>query len=147
MPFCSRLCSRRLPGAPYSSGSACPRLRRSPSSTGLTHSPVKLLGWGATADPHQGSPPIQLQDTTPIRPVSECGTGTTELRVGHVDGRRGACYGGVNYRCPQAHTTQAGWEPPAVPALWRRIRSWAGVAPPSGQLSAGTVGGTGPVQG
>ena len=27
-------------------------------------------------------------------------------------------YGGTVYRCLQAHTTQAGWEPPNVPALW-----------------------------
>ena len=25
---------------------------------------------------------------------------------------------GVTYRCIQAHTTQIGWEPPKVPALW-----------------------------
>lgn len=27
-------------------------------------------------------------------------------------------YGGKTYRCIQAHTTQTGWEPPSVPALW-----------------------------
>lgn len=27
-------------------------------------------------------------------------------------------YGGKTYRCLQAHTTQTGWEPPSVPALW-----------------------------
>lgn len=27
-------------------------------------------------------------------------------------------YGGKSFRCLQAHTTQAGWEPPSVPALW-----------------------------
>lgn len=27
-------------------------------------------------------------------------------------------YLGTAYRCKQAHTTQAGWTPPAVPALW-----------------------------
>ena len=25
------------------------------------------------------------------------------------------------YRCEQAHTSQAGWEPPAVPALWTDV--------------------------
>ncbi|MEV5548160.1 carbohydrate-binding protein [Streptomyces sp. NPDC052309] len=29
-------------------------------------------------------------------------------------------YGGAAYRCLQAHTSMAGWEPPNVPALWRR---------------------------
>ena len=27
-------------------------------------------------------------------------------------------YGGKVYKCLQAHTSQVGWEPPAVPALW-----------------------------
>jgi chitin-binding protein len=30
-------------------------------------------------------------------------------------------YGGLSYRCRQAHTAIAGWEPPNVPALWERI--------------------------
>jgi protocatechuate 3,4-dioxygenase beta subunit len=29
-------------------------------------------------------------------------------------------YDGDAYRCLQAHTSTAGWEPPRVPALWRR---------------------------
>jgi len=27
-------------------------------------------------------------------------------------------YDGVTYRCLQGHTTQEGWQPPNVPALW-----------------------------
>lgn len=30
-------------------------------------------------------------------------------------------YLGLRYRCIQAHTSQAGWTPVAVPALWARI--------------------------
>ena len=30
-------------------------------------------------------------------------------------------YAGVSYRCLQAHTSQTGWEPPNVPALWQRL--------------------------
>lgn len=30
-------------------------------------------------------------------------------------------YGGATYRCLQPHTSQAGWEPPNVPALWQRL--------------------------
>lgn len=30
-------------------------------------------------------------------------------------------YQGLNYRCLQSHTSQVGWEPPNVPALWQRI--------------------------
>ncbi|MFG2752375.1 dioxygenase family protein [Streptomyces xanthophaeus] len=29
-------------------------------------------------------------------------------------------YGGAAYTCVQAHTSVPGWEPPSVPALWRR---------------------------
>lgn len=30
-------------------------------------------------------------------------------------------YGNKLYRCVQAHTSQEGWEPPAVPALWTEV--------------------------
>lgn len=30
-------------------------------------------------------------------------------------------YSGKLYRCEQAHTSQSGWEPPAVPALWTEV--------------------------
>lgn len=30
-------------------------------------------------------------------------------------------YQGSNYRCLQAHTSQAGWTPPVVPALWAKV--------------------------
>lgn len=30
-------------------------------------------------------------------------------------------YGGKLYRCEQEHTSQAGWEPPNVPALWTEV--------------------------
>ncbi|WP_051839028.1 carbohydrate-binding protein [Streptomyces sp. NRRL F-5126] len=30
-------------------------------------------------------------------------------------------YDSVTYRCVQAHTSMAGWEPPNVPALWQRV--------------------------
>jgi len=30
-------------------------------------------------------------------------------------------YLGIDYRCIQAHTTQAGWTPPVVPALWEVV--------------------------
>ncbi len=30
-------------------------------------------------------------------------------------------YGGHTYRCLQAHTSQVGWEPPNVPALWQLV--------------------------
>ena len=30
-------------------------------------------------------------------------------------------YGEKLYRCEQSHTSQTGWEPPAVPALWTEV--------------------------
>lgn len=30
-------------------------------------------------------------------------------------------YSGKLYRCEQAHSSQEGWEPPAVPALWTEV--------------------------
>ena len=32
-------------------------------------------------------------------------------------------YGGSTYKCLQAHTSQTGWEPPNVPALWQLVAS------------------------
>ncbi|MEV7177497.1 carbohydrate-binding protein [Kitasatospora sp. NPDC093679] len=40
----------------------------------------------------------------------------TAYRVGDA-----VTYDGVGYVCIQAHTAFAGWEPPNVPALWRRV--------------------------
>lgn len=28
---------------------------------------------------------------------------------------------GAQYECIQAHTSQAGWQPPAAPALWKAL--------------------------
>jgi chitinase len=30
-------------------------------------------------------------------------------------------YNGVTYKCLQSHTSQVGWEPPNVPALWQPV--------------------------
>lgn len=34
-------------------------------------------------------------------------------------------YGGDEYKCLQAHTSEAGWDPPAVPALWSLVGTCA----------------------
>ncbi|MDR2674086.1 MAG: hypothetical protein LBC18_04250 [Opitutaceae bacterium] len=48
-------------------------------------------------------------------------------------------FGNAWYRCAQAHVTQAGWEPPGVPALWVRIEMPAadGEPPPAWVQPAG----------
>ncbi len=38
-------------------------------------------------------------------------------------------YNGVTYRCLQAHTSQVGWEPPNVPALWQVVTGGATSTP------------------
>jgi hypothetical protein len=54
-------------------------------------------------------------------------------------------FDGALYRCVQAHTTQADWTPPAVPALWTPVRQTQGptVDPwvqPTGSQDAYQVG-------
>lgn len=44
--------------------------------------------------------------------------GTWAVGVGYRAGDR-VTYAGRAYVCLQPHTAQPGWEPPAVPALWR----------------------------
>lgn len=47
-------------------------------------------------------------------------------------------YEGVLYRCVQAHTSQEGWEPPNVPALWTRVSldEWPEWIQPTGAQDA-----------
>ena len=51
-------------------------------------------------------------------------------------------YNGLLYRCVQAHTSQADWTPPAVPALWVRTSTeeWPEWKPPQGAHDAYEVG-------
>lgn len=55
-------------------------------------------------------------------------------------------YNGVEYECIQAHTSEVGWEPPNVPALWQPVSGAGGgsscaSAPstPTGLSSSGTT--------
>ncbi|UNO39264.1 carbohydrate-binding protein [Streptomyces sp. MST-110588] len=50
-------------------------------------------------------------------------TGPGDTWAAGTDYRPGdrVTYGGAPYACLQAHTARAGWEPPAVPALWQRL--------------------------
>ena len=51
-------------------------------------------------------------------------------------------YDGLLYRCVQAHTSQVGWEPPQVPALWTRtsIDEWPEWIQPTGAQDAYSKG-------
>ncbi|MEU4199132.1 carbohydrate-binding protein [Streptomyces sp. NPDC039022] len=51
----------------------------------------------------------------PTEPPGGTWSAGTDYRAGDQ-----VTYGGATYACLQPHTARAGWEPPAVPALWRR---------------------------
>src|SRR5438552_18552427 len=38
-------------------------------------------------------------------------------------------FNGVEYQCIQGHTSQVGWEPPIVPALWQPVSGNPGPTP------------------
>lgn len=51
-------------------------------------------------------------------------------------------YDGLLYRCVQEHTSQTGWEPPNVPALWVRTSTeeWPEWVQPTGAQDAYAAG-------
>ena len=57
-----------------------------------------------------------------------------------IDDRRQ--YNGLLYRCVQSHTSQIGWEPPNVPALWTRTSTeeWPEWIQPIGAQDAYNAG-------
>ncbi|MFI1193649.1 carbohydrate-binding protein [Micromonospora sp. NPDC020750] len=63
------------------------------------------------------------QNPSPSPTASPTGTpppsGTWAAGTTYRAGDR-VTFGGAGYRCLQAHTAQAGWEPPNTPALWAR---------------------------
>jgi len=67
--------------------------------------------------PPTTSPTTKPPTTSPTTPPAggTWAAGTT-YAVGAV-----VTYGGASYKCRQAHTAIAGWEPPNVPALWTRL--------------------------
>jgi len=76
----------------------------------------------------------QAETVTDLFPEWETGTAYA------VGDRRQ--YGGLLYRCVQAHTSQADWTPPAVPALWVRTSTeeWPEWIQPTGAQDAYNTG-------
>ncbi|MEJ2875410.1 MULTISPECIES: family 20 glycosylhydrolase [unclassified Saccharothrix] len=58
--------------------------------------------------------------TTTTTTTSTPPSGTWAPWVSYATGAQ-VTYNGSTYRCRQPHTSQPGWEPPNVPALWERI--------------------------
>ncbi|WP_331459591.1 carbohydrate-binding protein [Nonomuraea sp. SBT364] len=56
----------------------------------------------------------------PTDPPTDPPGGTWTAGTAYTPGST-VTYGGAGYRCLQAHTAIAGWEPPNVPALWARL--------------------------
>jgi chitin-binding protein len=83
---------------------------------------VTIGGGGTTPPTTPPATPPTTRPTTPptTSPTTPPASGTwaagTAYKVGDV-----VAYGGASYRCLQAHTAIAGWEPPNVPALWARV--------------------------
>jgi chitin-binding protein len=76
------------------------------------------IGSGPGPTPTTPAPtrtPTAAPTTPPAQPGGTWAAGTT-YQVGSQ-----VTYGGVTYRCLQAHTAIVGWEPPNVPALWARV--------------------------
>ncbi len=76
-----------------------------------------------TPSPTRTTTPSPTPSATPSRTTAPPTTGATTswkagtaYKIGDV-----VTYNGISYRCRQAHTAIAGWEPPYVPALWSQL--------------------------
>jgi hypothetical protein len=62
---------------------------------------------------------VRSRPTATVRPTARPTGATWQPGVFYSVGSV-VSYGSGSYRCIQAHTSQTGWEPPNVPALWSR---------------------------
>ena len=78
--------------------------------------------WESDVDGNVWEPPTQwtlVQETVGITGDTSSVAGW-EPGVDYAVGDQ-ASYDGTIYKCIQAHTSQVGWEPPNVPALWEAV--------------------------
>ncbi|GAA3850368.1 lytic polysaccharide monooxygenase [Saccharothrix violaceirubra] len=68
-----------------------------------------------TTEPEPEPTTTTVPTTTTTTPVGNWAPG-----VAYSVGTR-VTYGGASYRCVQAHTSLAGWEPPNTASLWQRV--------------------------
>jgi chitin-binding protein len=80
------------------------------------YSCVDLQVGGGTTPPTTTTTPPTNPTTTTNPPAG----GTWAPGVAYATGSQ-VTYGGAGYRCIQAHTSLAGWEPPNTPALWQKL--------------------------
>ncbi|MFI7450828.1 lytic polysaccharide monooxygenase [Nonomuraea sp. NPDC049714] len=83
---------------------------------------LRIGGGAGNPDPTPTPTPTPTRTPTPTptpTPTSPVG-GTWKAGTAYKAGST-VTYGGATYRCIQAHTALAGWEPPNVPALWGKV--------------------------
>ncbi|MEV8503361.1 lytic polysaccharide monooxygenase [Actinoplanes sp. NPDC051475] len=85
------------------------------------YSCVDLNIGGGGGNPPPTTPPTNPPTTPPTTPPTQPPAGGTWSAGTAYSVGSTVTYGGATYRCRQAHTAIAGWEPPNVPALWERI--------------------------
>lgn len=83
------------------------RSRLTALATGLA---LALTGAGLAS-----GAPAAYGDTAQVQQLAAAWAPWTSYATGAV-----VTYNGVDYVCLQAHTSQPGWEPPNVPALWKQ---------------------------
>jgi chitinase len=89
---------------------------RTNTPAGATSTPTKT--------PTKTNTPVAGATSTPTKTPTKTNTpGGIAAWAPNVNYAVGAIvsYGGFNWQCLQAHTSQIGWEPPNVPALWKKL--------------------------
>ncbi|MDG4801050.1 lytic polysaccharide monooxygenase [Micromonospora sp. WMMD980] len=87
---------------------------------------LQIGGGGGNPSPTPTPSPTRTAAPSPTPTGSPAPTGTPAPGGTWTAGRAyqvgdPVTYAGLGYRCRQAHTAIAGWEPPNVPALWQHI--------------------------
>jgi chitinase len=75
---------------------------------------------GASGTPPTSTSTSTSTTTSTTTTTTTAPSGTWAPWVAYAAGAQ-VTYNGVAYRCLQAHTSQPGWEPPNVAALWQRV--------------------------
>ncbi|MBE1485261.1 lytic polysaccharide monooxygenase [Plantactinospora soyae] len=80
------------------------------------------IGGGGSNPPNPNPTPTRTVNPTTPPPTTAPppAGGTWQAGTSYQVGSQ-VTYGGATYRCRQAHTAIAGWEPPNVAALWQRV--------------------------
>ncbi|RKR90021.1 putative carbohydrate-binding protein with CBM5 and CBM33 domain [Micromonospora pisi] len=82
---------------------------------------LQIGGGGGNPPPNPTPTPTRTATPPPTNPTTPPPAGGTWAAGTAYAVGSTVTYGGASYRCRQAHTAIAGWEPPNVPALWQRL--------------------------